>query len=296
MEARPPVPEPRLRRAWPASAVAVPVSGVCVYRVFKEVLGHRGFVYGSIVRQVQGQYQGSMLGAAWIFLGPIALLLVHTVVFSSVFSSRLPGVDSPVDYSIYLCAGLLPWIFFSDSVTRLVGTFVANAGLMKKARLPRACLPLVSLGVSTFNFAVIFALFVVFLLLSGRFPGWVLLAAIPALAVQVALAFGFGVFLAVVNVFYRDVGQAVAVVFQFLFWLTPIVYPLSILPSWVRGPIALNPLAVLVEHYQTVVLHAVPPSADAFARLGWVALLAALGLVLALKIQRDLGADMTDEL
>lgn len=267
-----------------------------MYRLFKEALGYRGFVQGSILRQVQSQYQGSMLGAAWIFLGPVALLLVHTVVFSSVFRSRLPGVDSPLAYSVYLCAGLLPWLFFSDAVTRITGSFVGNAGLLKKARFPRVCLPLIALGVSGFNFVVIFALFVVFLVLSGHFPGWVLVAALPALVVQTALAFGFGIFLGVVNVFYRDVGQLVGVVFQFLFWLTPIVYPRSILPEWVRGLIGLNPLAVIVEHYQTVVLQAALPSPDAFARLGWVALLAALGLYLGLRIHRDLGAEMTDEL
>ena len=267
-----------------------------MYRAFKEVLGHRGFVQASIVRQVQAQYRGSMLGAAWIFLGPVALLLVHTVVFSNVFRSRLPGVDSPLAYSVWLCAGLLPWMFFSDAVTRLTGVFVGNADLLKKARFPRLCLPAAALGVSAFNFAVILLLFLGFLLLAGRFPGWVLLAALPALAVQTALALGFGIFLSVVNVFYRDVGQLIGVAFQFLFWLTPIVYPVSILPDWARVPIAFNPLAVIVDHYQTVVLQATPPSAEAFTQLGWVALLALLGLMLGLKIQRDLGPDMTDEL
>lgn len=267
-----------------------------MYRAFKEVLGHRGFVLASIARQVQAQYRGSMLGAAWIFLGPVALLLVHTVVFSNVFRSRLPAVDSSLAYSLYLCAGLLPWMFFSDAVTRLAGVFVGNADLLKKARFPRLCLPVAALGVSAFNFAVIALLFLVFLLLSGHFPGWVLLAALPALAVQTALALGFGLLLGVVNVFYRDVGQLVGVVFQFLFWLTPIVYPVSVLPDWVRGPIGWNPLTVIVEHYQTVVLQAAPPTIEAFMRLGWVALLALCGLFLGLRIHRDLGADMTDEL
>lgn len=267
-----------------------------MYRAFKEVLGHRGFVLASIARQVQAQYRGSMLGAAWIFLGPVALLLVHTVVFSNVFRSRLPGVDSSFAYSLYLCAGLLPWMFFSDAVTRLTAVFVGNGDLLKKARFPRLCLPAAALGVSAFNFGVILLLFLGVLLLSGRFPGWVLVAALPALAVQTALALGFGLLLGVVNVFYRDVGQLVGVAFQFLFWLTPIVYPVSVLPDWARGLIDLNPMAVIVEHYQTVVVQAAPPAAEAFARLGWVALLAALGLFLGLRIHRDLGPDLTDEL
>ena len=267
-----------------------------MYRLFKEAFGHRGFIYASIARQIQAQYQGSLLGAAWIFLGPLALLTVHTVIFSNIFVSRLPGVDSAFGYSIYLCAGLLPWLYFTDSVTRLVGAFVAQAGLIKKARFPRICLPLISLGVATFNFLVIAMLFVAFLLISRQFPGWVILGALPALLVQVLIALGFGVFLGVANVFYRDVGQFVGVVFQFLFWLTPVVYPLSILPAWAQRIIGLNPMTVLVEHYQTVVVYDRLPSGDAFVRLGWVALLALLGLYLGLKIHRDLGGEMPDEL
>jgi lipopolysaccharide transport system permease protein len=267
-----------------------------VYRLFIEALAYRGFIRASVAREIQSQYQGSLLGAAWIFIGPIALLTIHTVIFSNILRNRVPGVDSAFSYSIYLCAGLLPWLYFSDSVTRLVGTFVAQAGLIKKARFPRICLPLISLGVSTFNFAVIAALFAFYLLVTRQFPGWVLVTAVPALLVQVLLALGFGVFLAIVNVFYRDVAQIVGVVFQFLFWLTPIVYPLSVLPEWVRRMIGLNPMAVLVEHYQTVVLHARVPSEDAFVRLAYVALVAVAGLWLALKIHRDLGGEMADEL
>ncbi len=261
-----------------------------------DIFRYRSFIVTSTARQIQGQYQGSLFGVAWLFLGPLALLTVHTVIFSSLFKNRLAGVDSAFSYSIYLCAGLLPWLYFSDSVSRLTGTFVAQAGLIKKAQFPRICLPLIAMGVSSFNFVVIAGLFLAFLLISGNWPGAVLLAAMPALSVQVLLSLGLGVLLGVVNVYFRDVGHLVGIVFQFLFWLTPIVYPLNMLPPWAQTVIGLNPMTVLVEHYQSVILYARIPSAQAFQGLAWTGLLAMLCIFLGYKIHRDLGGEMADEL
>lgn len=261
-----------------------------------DIFRYRSFIFTSTARQIQGQYQGALFGVAWLFLGPLALLTVHTVIFSNLFKNRLPGVDSAFSYSIFLCAGLLPWLYFSDTVSRLTGTFVAQAGLIKKAQFPRICLPLIAMGVSSFNFFVIAGLFLCFLLLSGNWPGMVLLAALPALGVQVLLSLGLGVFLGVVNVYFRDVGHLVGVIFQFLFWLTPIVYPLNMLPPWAQTAIGINPLTVLVGHYQSVILYARLPSVQAFQGLAWVALLAFACVYLGFKIHRDLGGEMADEL
>jgi hypothetical protein len=147
-------------------------------------------------------------------------VLIYTLVFSHLMRSRLSGVDSAFGYSVFLCAGLLPWTFFTESLTRLTGVFVANANLMKKATFPRICLPVIALGAACFNFAVIASLFLIFLVVSGTFPGFVVFAALPALGVQVALAMGLGTLFATLNVFFRDVGQAVSLVLQFWFWLT----------------------------------------------------------------------------
>ena len=261
-----------------------------------DIVRYRSFIFASTARQIQGQYQGSLLGVAWLFLGPLTLLTVHTVIFSNLFKNRLAGVDSAFSYSIYLCAGLLPWLYFSDAVSRLTGTFVAQAGLIKKAQFPRICLPIIAMGVSSFNFAVIAGLFLGFLLISGNWPGAVLLAGLPALCVQMLLSLGLGVLRGVVNVYFRDVGHLVGIVFQFLFWLTPIVYPLNLLPSWAQAVIRLNPLTVLVEHYQSVILYARWPTAQAFQGLAWVALLALACVFLGYKIHRNLGGEMADEL
>ena len=165
---------------------------------------------GSIRREIVTQYRGSLLGAAWVLIGPMAMILIYTLVFSHLMRSRLTGVDSAFGYSIFLCAGLLPWTFFTESLTRLQAVFVANCQPDEEGDVP-AHLPADHRaghgGASTSSSSP--SLFLVFLVVSGSFPGLVLLAALPALAVQVALATGLGVLFATLNVFFRDVGQAV---------------------------------------------------------------------------------------
>ena len=93
----------------------------------------RAFVLGSIRRDIESQFRGSLLGAAWLFIQPLAMILVYTLIFSNVMGSRLAGVGSTYGYSIYLCAGLLPWNYFSETLARLQGVFVGNSNLIKKA-------------------------------------------------------------------------------------------------------------------------------------------------------------------
>jgi lipopolysaccharide transport system permease protein len=267
-----------------------------MFGLIRDIWHYRDFVRGSIRREIATQYRGSLLGATWVLIGPTAMILIYTLVFSHVMRSRLAGVDSAFGYSIFLCAGLLPWTFFTDSISRLQAVFVANSNLMKKATFPRICLPVITLGTATFNFAVIGSLFLIFLLVSGQFPGLVVLGAMPALVVQVALAMGLGMLFATLNVFFRDVGQAVTLGLQFWFWLTPIVYPLTSLPGWAQSALAWNPMAVLVAHYQSVLLYGHVPDPSAWGGLAWVAALALFALWLGLATYRRRVGELVDEL
>lgn len=267
-----------------------------MFGLLRDIWHYRGFVLGSIRRDIVAQYRGSLLGAAWVLIGPLTMILIYTLVFSHLMKSRLAGVDSAFGYSIFLCAGLLPWTFFTDSLSRLQAVFVANSNLMKKATFPRICLPVIAVGTAAFNFVVIASLFLGFLVIAGRFPGWVLLAAVPALIVQVALSTGLGVLFGTLNVFFRDVGQAINLILQFWFWLTPIVYPLNSLPEWAQSMLAWNPMAVLVGHYQSVLLYQRLPEASTWLGLTGVAALALISLGLGLATYRRRVGEMVDEL
>ncbi len=241
--------------------------------MIRALWGYRDFIVGSVQREFQLNYQNSALGAAWMIIKPLALIIVYTVVFSQVMATRLPGVGNEFSYGIYLCAGLLTWNFFSESVTRVQNVFLDNANLLKKINFPRICLPIIATSGAALNFFIIFSLFVLFLFAAGSFPGYVFLGMLPLLLIQVLFALGLGLTLGVLNVFFRDVGQIVGVVLQFWFWLTPVVYPLSVLPEQVQRIVRYNPMTNLTQAYQQVILHGELPQWQSLAPVTGLALL-----------------------
>lgn len=254
---------------------------------------YRGFILGSVKREFQTKYRNSLLGAAWTILNPLAMILVYTVIFSQVMRAKLPGVDSTFAYSIYLCAGVLTWGLFAEIVGRGQNVFLENANLLKKLSFPRICLPIIVVLNAGLNFAIIFGLFTGFLILSGNFPGWVFLAVFPILLVQIVFSIGLGITLGVLNVFFRDVGQFFGIFLQFWFWLTPIVYPLTILPEEVRPLLVLNPMSPIITAYQNILVNGQWPQWETLLP---VTLFGALLCVLGMRLFRKRAGEMVDEL
>jgi lipopolysaccharide transport system permease protein len=259
---------------------------------FRSVLDYRGFIAGSVVRDLQLRYRSSTLGAAWLVLQPLAQILVFTLVFTELMRPRLPGVSGQWAYSVFLCAGLLTWGLFAEIVNRSLVMFLENANLLKKISFPRLCLPVIVVANALISFAVVFGLFVVFLLVSSSFPGGTFVAVLPLTLLLVLFAVGLGVGLGVLNVFFRDVGQAMAIVLQFWFWLTPIVYPVAALPAWAQSIVAYNPLTPLITAFQDSIGGRAPD---------WSGLLPLVVLSLALCVGslalfRRRAAEIVDEL
>lgn len=253
----------------------------------------REFILGSVKREFQSKYRNSLLGIAWMVINPLTMILVYTVIFSQVMRSRLPGATSSFGYSIYICSGLLTWNYFCDVISRGQGMFLENANLIKKLSFPRICLPIIVVLNASVSFAIIFGLFTVFLLVSGNFPGLVLLALVPVLLLQVLLSIGLGMIAGVLNVFFRDVGQFVAILLQFWFWGTPIIYPLATLPEWAQRLILLNPMTPLTGAYQTILAQAAPPHWPSL----WLPAATALVLCyLGMRLYQKHASEIVDEL
>lgn len=261
--------------------------------MLRALWAYRGFILGNVKREFQSKYRNSLLGAAWNVINPLSMIIVYTVIFAQVMRAKLPGVDSTFAYSIYLCAGVLTWGLFAEITGRAQNMFLENANLLKKLSFPRLCLPVTVVVNAGLNFAIVFALFTAFLLVSNNFPGWPYLALIPLLLIQIAFAIGLGISLGVLNVFFRDVGQFFGIFLQFWFWLTPIVYPANILPERVKPLMALNPMASLIGAYQTILVHGQWPD---WATLWLVAALAVLLCLLGLHLFRRHSGEMVDEL
>lgn len=261
--------------------------------MLRALWAYRGFILGSVKREFQSKYRNSLLGAAWTVINPLAMIVVYTVIFSQVMRAKLPGVDHGFAYSIYLCAGSLTWGLFAEIVGRGQNIFLDNANLLKKISFPRISLPVIAVLNALVNFGIIFGLFLVFLLISGFWPGWASVAFVPVLAIQLLFAIGLGMSLGVLNVFFRDVGQFFGIFVQFWFWFTPVVYPASILPERIKPLMALNPMYPLVQAYQAIFVNGQWPD---WASLAYPLVLGLLLCALGLRLFRQHAGEMVDEL
>lgn len=261
--------------------------------MLKALWAYRGFITGSVKREFQSKYRNSLLGAAWTVLNPLAMIFVYTVIFSQVMRAKLPGVDTTFAYSIYLCAGVLTWGLFAEILGRAQNVFLEHANLIKKISFPRISLPVIVVLNATINFAIIFGLFTLFLLVSGNFPGWVFFLIFPVLLVQVLFSIGLGIIIGVLNVFFRDVGHFFGIFLQFWFWLTPIVYPATVLPERIKPFMVLNPMMTLMSFYQGILVNGFIPDWESLVPL----VLISLGLcVFGMRLFRKRSGEMVDEL
>ena len=251
-------------------------------------------LYGAVSSgSFRQRYRHSILGRLWAILNPLSTILISTVIFSQLMKVRLPGMNDTLAYSIYLCAGVLTWGFFAEIISRCQTVFLENANMIKKLNFPRICLPAIVVLNAGVNFVISFGLFFCFLIVAGKFPGWVILGLPFVLVIQIALAIGLGIVLGIMNVFFRDVGQFVGIILQFWFWFTPIVYPLSALPKSIQPLIMLNPMSSVVVAYQSILVYGKWPD---WYTLIPVAIMAALVCLLAIGLYRKRAGEMVDEM
>lgn len=223
--------------------------------MLRALWAYRGFVLSSVLREFNGKYRESLLGAFWSVANPLTMIVIYTVIFGQLMRPTLPGQENtPFAFSIYLCAGVITWGLFAEMLGRLNNVFLEHGNLIKKSNFPRICLPAIVALSALINFGIVLGLYLVFLALIGHWPGWTLLALVPLLALQLLFTLGLGIFLGTLNVFFRDVGQLTGVVLQFWFWLTPIVYTLPALPENARNVLQFNPLQPLMAAYQQLFL------------------------------------------
>lgn len=270
------------------------VPALSVKLIIRALWSYRSFVWTSVLREFNAKYRESLLGGFWAVLNPLSMIVIYTVIFGQIMRPTLPGHDdTPFAFSIFLCSGVITWTMFAEMLNRLSNVFLENGNLMKKSSFPRICLPAIVVLSTLLNFAIVFGLYLVFLLLIGHWPGMYLIVFLPLLVLQILFTVGLGVLLGTLNVFFRDVGQLTAVTLQFWFWLTPIVYTLSVVPERVRPWLQLNPLQHLFHSYQVVFLDRSLPD---FLSLWPLFFLTVAFLLIGARVFLRLVGEMVDEL
>jgi lipopolysaccharide transport system permease protein len=242
-----------------------------------------------IRREIAGRYRGSMLGILWSMLTPLFMLAVYTFVFGTVFRARwvdTAGAAEVVEaadkaqpstavFAIILFAGLIVFQLFSEVINRAPTLVLSNANYVKKVVFPLQILPVVALGSALFHTAVsLVVLFCFILAVYGAIPPTALLLPL-VLAPFCLVVLGLSWFLAALGVYYRDINQFLGTLVTALMFLSPIFFPLSALPDWIRPWVELNPVALPVEETRAVLIFGKLPDFSALA------IYAAAGLAIA---------------
>jgi ABC-type polysaccharide/polyol phosphate export permease len=224
-------------------------------------------------RELKLRYQDTIFGYLWSLVRP---LLQGVVLF--VVLSKFIRIDVP-DYGLVLLAGLFPWTWFQTSLVMAVSSFAGNGALIKKVYFPRFVLPLATVMNNGVQFALSIPVLLVLLAWQGFTPDWTWLVGIPyLLAVQALLIMGIVLFIASLDVYFRDL-EHLTDVFVGLIWfyLTPVIYPLAIVPEKYHAWVLLNPMASLIEAWRDLFLANQLPGADLWPALAFAAGMAALG-------------------
>jgi lipopolysaccharide transport system permease protein len=254
---------------------------------------YRHFVLSSIRNEFISRFARSKLGGLWLIINPLAQVAIYALILSNVLAAKLPDIDNKYAYAIYLMAGLLSWTLFSEIVSRCLNLFIEQGNLMKKMRFPRITLPAIVVGFNILNNILLFICMVVIFLILGYHFSLIILWLLPMTILLAAFSLGFGLVLGVLNVFVRDLSQAVPIILQMWFWFTPIVYPASIIPEDYRHWLVLNPMYHFVDAYHDLIVYGRAPQIEGVFIIG---VLAVLFLILSLFLFQRSIEEMVDVL
>jgi lipopolysaccharide transport system permease protein len=229
--------------------------------VFNLFVRRRNLIGQLVKREIQSRYRGSILGILWSFVNPLMLLCVYTLVFGVIFQSRWSQHPSQrlSGFAVVLFCGLVAFNIYSECLVRAPGVVLNSPNFVKKVVFPLEALPVVLIGTAMFHGLISLSVLIAgHLLLGGRLHWTLLLTPIAALPLLL-LTMGLSWLLASLGVFVRDIGQAVSVLVQMSMFVTPIFYPLELLPPAYRRWMVLNPLAAAIDDLRRVVLWGTPP-------------------------------------
>ena len=219
----------------------------------------RGLIGSLVRRDLTNRYKGSVMGLAWTVITPAVQILIFTLIFAGIFNAKFGGETSRFGYAIYMFCGMLPWLAFSEGVQRAATVLTENVNLVKRVVFPIEALP-VNLALSAIAqqlFGTLVLVILAFVFERAFAPSILFL---PLLLVpQFMVTVGLGWLAASFGVFIRDTAQFTQLVLMAWMYLTPIIYPETLIPGQYRWLVNLNPLAPLIRSYRRILLEGTAP-------------------------------------
>lgn len=216
----------------------------------RELWNYRELLYFLIWRDIKLRYKQTALGAAWVIIQPLFAMLLFTLFFGKL--ARMPSDNVP--YPLFAYAGLVPWTFFANALTNGGNSLVGNSTLISKVYFPRIFIPAGAVGAGLLDFAIASLLLIPLLLYYQITPTWRLLLLPVFAGLATFLALGVGMWLAAMNVKYRDVRYAIPFLIQLWLFASPVIYPASIVPPEWKWLLSINPMTGIIEGFRAAVI------------------------------------------
>ena len=214
--------------------------------IFKKIYNYRELLKSNVKKEIRGRYKNSILGIMWSFLNPLLQLLVYAVIFGAL----LGGNDST--YHIYICVALIPWTYFTTTITQAAFTIIGNGDIIKKVYFPREILPISVVTSGAVNFVISTIIILAFVIFSGIGISKYILLYPFILLVQYVLLLGISFIVSAITVYFRDLEHIIGIILMAAFYGTPIVYKLEQLPANLQVLMKLNPMTHLINAYRAI--------------------------------------------
>jgi len=251
-----------------------------------QLFSHRDLLWLLAWRDIQIRYKQTLLGASWAIIQPLVTMVVLHLFFGRLMGmqQQLPGVA----YPIFLYAALLPWTFFTTSVTAAANSLIANAGIVRKVYFPRLLLPLSAFGAPMVDFVIAFIVLIAMMWWFQVAITLSMLLLLPLLIASVMfIAAGVGLLLSALAVSYRDVRHVLPFLIQIGLFVTPVIYPVTMLPARFQWMMLLNPMAGVIEMFRAAVLNQPLPWLGWAISLGVGLVMLTIGLAWFQKVERQ---------
>jgi len=230
-----------------------------MWQLVREIRQNRELIWALAMKELHVRYKRSALGFLWALLNPLLMMIIYTMVFSTIMQSSVPH------YSIFLISTLLPWTFFSQSLSYSVDSIVANGDLLKKVYVAKSVFPMAAVLSNIINF-LLSMIPLILLLIVFRFPfHWTWVYFLIPFTSLILFTLGCSFFFAMANVFFRDMAHILQVVLQAWFYFSPILYPLDFIPAHYRILFRLNPLLYPLNGFRLAIYYGMLPSPQSMA-------------------------------
>ena len=217
--------------------------------LFKDLFNYREFLKTSIRKEFRGKYKKSFLGILWSFINPLLQLLVYALVFPFIMRVKVEN------YTMFLVVVLIPWNFFSSTVSQSTSTIIAASGIIKKVYFPRAILPISNVTSNLLNFLISCSIIIVALFISGIGIGPSIICLPFVLLLQYIFSLAISFLLSSITVYIRDLEYFISVVMMLWFYVTPVLYSIDMIPEKYQFLFMLNPMAHVITAYRKILYY-----------------------------------------